>query len=158
MDQLKTWWENISPREQLLTMISAVVMLIAILYWGIWTPLTDQLNSSKAQLIRAEKTLTWTQEKATILLQADTVKPPLTGRNLTQILNRSARQDNITFSRIVNKKDQIEVWITEVEFDLFVQWLANLSNQHGIKVLNADVAKTERAGYIKVNRLLLGND
>jgi len=158
MDQLKTWWENISPREQLLTMISAVVMLIAILYWGIWTPLTDQLNSSKAQLMRAEKTLSWTQEKATVLLQADTVKPPLTGRNLTQILNRSARQDNITFSRIVNKKDQIEVWITEVEFDLFVQWLANLSNQHGIKVLNADVAKTERAGYIKVNRLLLGND
>jgi len=158
MDQLKTWWENISPREQLLTMISAVVMLIAILYWGIWTPLTDQLNSSKTQLMRAEKTLSWTQEKATVLLQADTVKPPLTGRNLTQILNRSARQDNITFSRIVNKKDQIEVWITEVEFDLFVQWLANLSNQHGIKVLNADVAKTERAGYIKVNRLLLGND
>ena len=158
MDQLKTWWENISPREQLLTMISAVVMLIAILYWGIWTPLTDQLNGSKAQLMRAEKTLSWTQEKATVLLQADTVKSPLTGRNLTQILNRSARQDNITFSRIVNKKDQIEVWITEVEFDLFVQWLANLSNQHGIKVLNADVAKTERAGYIKVNRLLLGND
>jgi len=158
MEQLKTWWEGISPREQLLTMISAVVIAIAILYWGIWSPLTDQLNNSKAQLMRVEKTLAWTQEKATVLLQADTGKAPVRGRNLTQVLNSSARQDNITFSRIVNKKDQIEVWITEVEFNAFVKWLANLSNQHGIAVLNADLAKTDRAGYIKVNRLLLGND
>jgi len=157
MAQFKEWWESISPREQQLSMISAVFIIIAILYWGIWTPLNDQLNTSKEQLANAEETLTWTQDKATILLQSNTGKKPVTGRNLTKILNRTARQDNITFSRIVNKKDKIEVWITEVEFNAFVKWTANLSNKHGIAVLNADLAKTDRSGYIKVNRLLLGN-
>jgi len=158
MEQIKTWWEGISPREQLLTMASAVMIGIGILYWGIWSPLTEQLDSNKTQLARVQNTLTWTKEKAAVLLHADTGKVAVKGRNLTQILNSSARRDNITFSRIVNKRDHIEVWITEVEFDAFVKWLANLSNQHGISVLNADLAKTDRAGYIKVNRLLLGND
>jgi general secretion pathway protein M len=157
MAQFKEWWESISQREQQLSMVSAVVIVIGGLYWGIFSPLTEQLNDSKKQLIRAEKALSWTQEKATILLQANVGRTSGKGNNLTQILNTSARQDNIVFSRIVNKKDNIEVWITEVDFNNFVKWLANLSNKHGIAVLNADIVKTNRAGYIKVNRLLLGN-
>lgn len=157
MAQFKDWWESISPREQQLSMLSAVVIFIGILYWGIWSPLTSQLETTQMQLTKAEKMLVWTQEKSTILLQSNTAKKPLSGRNFTKILNRSARQDNITFSRIVNKNDKIEVLIAEVEFNVFVKWLAKLSNDHGVAVLNADLAKTERAGHIKVNRLLLGS-
>lgn len=55
----------------------------------------------------------------------------------------------------MNKKDQIEVWITKVEFELFLKWLTTLSNKHSISVLNADLAKMNQQGYIKVNRLLI---
>ena len=157
MEQFKAWWVSISQREQQLTMASAVVIGIAILYWGIWTPLTDNLNESQKQLTRAEATLSWTQQKATVLLQAGVGKPQARRGNLTQILNSSARKNGITFSRIVNKQDRIEVWITTVQFDLFIKWLTALSNQHGVSVINADLAQTDQKGYIKVNRLLLSN-
>lgn len=157
MEQFKQWWESISQREQQLSMASAVVITIAILYWGIWTPLTDQLAESEKQLTRAETTLSWTQDKANFLLQAGAGKPQARRGNLTQILNSSARSSGITFSRIVNKKDKIEVWIADVEFDVFLEWLTTLSNRHGISVLNADLAKTDQKGFIKVNRLLLGH-
>lgn len=157
MEQFKAWWESITTREQQLAMVSAVFIGIAILYWGIWTPLSDQLSESQKQLTRAESTLSWTQEKATTLLQAGAGKPKSRRGNLTQILNSSARQNGITFSRIVNKKDKIEVWVTSVEFDRFLKWLTALENKHGVSVLNADIAKTNKEGYIKVNRLLLGN-
>ncbi|MEI6898027.1 MAG: type II secretion system protein M [Psychromonas sp.] len=158
MTQFKEWWESISQREQQLSILSVVVIAIAILYWGIWTPLTEQLNDSNKQLMRAQKTLSWTQEKVAIVLQASAGNPQRRSVNLTQILNTSARQNNINFSRIMNKNDRIEVWINEVEFNNFIKWLAKLSNRHGITVLNADLAKTNRSGYIKVNRLLLGNE
>ena len=157
MQQFKEWWESINPREQQLTMVSTVVIGIGILYWGIWTPLTDQLSESQKQLTRAESTLSWTQEKATVLLEAGAGKPQSRDGNLTQILNRSARKNGITFSRIVNKQDKIEVWISNVQFDLLLKWLTALSNQHGVSVVNADFAKTDQKGYIKVNRLLLSN-
>ena len=157
MEQFKEWWASITPREQQLTMVSAVVIGIAVLYWGVWTPLSTQLDESKKQLTRAENSLSWTQEKASILLQAGVAKPKLRRGNLTQILNSSARKNGITFSRIVNKQDKIEVWISKVEFDLFLEWLTVMKNKHGVSVLNADIAKTDQQGYIKVNRLLLGN-
>jgi len=157
MEQFKEWWASITAREQQLAMVSAVFIGIAVLYWGIWTPLTDQISESKKQLTRAESTLSWTQEKLTVLLEAGAGKPKSRRGNLTQILNSSARKNGITFSRIVNKKDKIEVWITNVEFEKFLKWLTVLSNNHGVSVLNADLAKTDKKGYIKVNRLLLGN-
>lgn len=156
MEQFKVWWESISPREQLLTIISGAVIAIAILYWGIWTPLVDQVRDSEKQLTRAQATLTWTQEKANVVLQSGSVKSSSRSTNLTQIINSSARRDGITFSRVVNKNSNIEVWINEVAFNSFTEWVAKLSNQYGVSVLSADLAKTDRDGYIKVNRLVLG--
>ncbi len=157
MEQFKEWWESITPREQQLAMISAAVIGVAVLYWGILTPLNGQLSDSKKQLTRAETALSWTQEKANVLLEAGAGKPKSRRGNLTQILNSSARKNGITFSRIVNKKDKIEVWVTSVEFERFIKWLTTLKNKHGVSVLNADLAKTDKKGYIKVNRLLLSN-
>jgi general secretion pathway protein M len=154
MEQLRQWWESITAREQQLTMLSGILIIVAILYWGVWSPLATQLANNKQQLVNVKSSLSWTQEKANFILQFGAPQQKRSG-NLTQILNRSATRKGITFSRIVNKQEQIEVWITDVEFDLFLQWLTDLSNQYGVSVLNADLAKTEQQGYIKVNRLLL---
>jgi len=156
MEQFKEWWISITPREQHLTMASAAVMAIAILYWGVWTPLVNQAEESKKQLTRAEATLDWTQDKANLLLQSGVAKAQSKGGNLRQIVNSSARRNGITFSRIVNKNDNLEVWINEVDFDSFVEWLAKLSDQYDVAVLGADINRIERSGYIKVNRLVLG--
>lgn len=157
MAQFKEWWESISPREQQLSMLSGIVIFMAALYFGIWSPLAGQLSENKDQLASAESTLAWTQKNADILLKAGVGGASKKSGNLTKILNQTARRDYITFSRIVNKKDKVEVQIADVDFDSFVKWLANLSNQHKIGVLSADLAKSDREGYIKVNRLLLGN-
>lgn len=156
MEQFKEWWASITPREQYLTIASAAVVAIAILYWGVWTPLVNQVAESKKQLTRAEATLSWAQDKATLLLQSGVAKAPSNGGNLRQVVNSSARRNGITFSRIVNKNDNLEVWINEVDFDSFVEWLAKLSEQYDVAVLGADINRIERAGYIKVNRLVLG--
>ena len=157
MEQFKEWWGSITSREQQLTILSAVMVIIAVIYWGVWAPLTEQLNDNKKQMIRAEAMLNWTQEKSTLLLQSGSANSQIKRSNLTQILNSSARQHNITFSRTVNRDENLEVWITEVEFDSFLAWLTKLSNEYSISVLNADLARSKRDGYIKVNRLLLGN-
>jgi len=154
MEQLKEWWEGINQREKQLVMAGAVVLGIAVLYWGIWSPLSGKLQDSQEKLIRAESSLSWTQEKATLLLNSGSAKPAK-GANLTRVLNSSARTSGITFSRIVNKTDQVEVWIASVEFQQFLKWLTLLSNEHGVSVLNVDLSKLEKSGYIKVDRLLV---
>lgn len=155
MQQFKQWWESITVREQQLTLLSAIFIIIAVLYWGIWSPLTTQLADNKQQLINTKASLNWTQEKADLILQSGVAGQKNRTGNLTQILNSSATRKGISFSRIVNKQDEVEVWITNIEFDVFLQWLTDLNNQYGVSVLNADLAKAEQEGFIKVNRLLL---
>lgn len=157
MEKFKEWWESINQREQQLSMVSAAVIVIAVLYWGVLSPLIEQLNDNQKKLMGAQKTLSWVQENATILLQAGAGGKKLKGGNLTKTLNSSARQNNIDFARIANKKTGVEVSITEVDFDGFISWLTYLNNKHGVVVLNVDLTKTNRMGYIKVNRLLLAN-
>lgn len=157
-EQFKTWWLSLSDREQKLTSISAIFLLLAIVYWGGWKPLSEQLQESQMQLSKAQKTLTWIEDKAAILVQAGVNKQPASTQKLTliQIVNKSGKQYGIEFSRIVNKKEQIEVWISDVEFDLFVRWLNALNNQYSVSVITTDFSKLEAQGHIKINRLLLG--
>lgn len=156
--QFIAWWKNISEREQKLFVVSATVVLLAIIYWGIYSPLKNQFAESQKQLQRAEQTLDWVQNKASVLIKAGADKRKATTRqlSLTQIVNKSAKQHDITFSRIVNKKQQIEVWVNDVEFNRFISWLTRLNNDHGIEVINTDFTKIDKLGRIKINRLLLG--
>jgi len=157
-EQFTDWWKSLSEREQRLSLASAAFLLLAILYWGAWKPLSDQLQSSQMQLKSAQQTLVWVQEKAAILVQSGVGKDPVRNKNisLTQLVTKSARDHGINFSRIVNKKEEIEVWIVDVEFDLFVAWLSDLHNRYSVSVLNTDFSKMDKEGHIKINRLLLG--
>lgn len=157
-EQFQSWWISLNEREQQLSLLSAAFILLAVIYWGAWKPLANSLQESEMQHQRAQQTLSWVQKNARLLVEAGVHKHKVaaTRGNLTQIVNKSAREHGITFSRIVNKQQQLEVWITEVEFDRFIKWLTSLSNQYSVAVLNADFSKVDKQGHIRINRLLLG--
>ena len=50
MEQFKQWWQSITQREQQLTILSAVMLVIAAIYWGVWAPQYEQLAENKKQL------------------------------------------------------------------------------------------------------------
>ncbi|MEH6454368.1 MAG: type II secretion system protein M [Psychromonas sp.] len=157
-EQFKAWWESISQREQLLTAISVSLCLVAIIYWGAWQPLVSNLEESKQKMRRAEQTLVAVQEQSILLLQTGGANKTAvnTNANISQIITKSAQQYGISFSRIVNRRDQVEVLITSVEFDRFINWLTALANDHSISVINIDMSREDKLGYIKINRLSLG--
>ena len=157
IEQLKLWWADLSEREQQLSLLSAAILLLAAIYWGAWKPLTSQLQENEAKLKNAQQTLVWVQDKVTLLLAAGVSEQEAVNKQLTltQIVNASAKQFGVKFSRIENKKEQIEVLITDIQFDLFVRWLTALNNQYFVSIITTDFSKIAPQGHIKVNRLLL---
>jgi len=157
VERFNIWWESISEREQQLTLVSIFLIFVAVIYWGMWQPLSVQLAKSENQLQRAQQTLSTIQERATELVLAGAGNKTAVSqkRNLTQVVNVSARQNGIVFSRIVNRNEQVEVLITNVEFNRFNNWLSGLSEQYSVSVINADLSRADKEGYIKVNRLFL---
>jgi general secretion pathway protein M len=157
IEQLKIWWAGLSEREAQLSLLSAALLFLAAVYWGAWKPLTDQFQESEKKLKNAQQTLIWVQDKVTVLLEAGVSEQEAVNNQLTltQIVNASAKQYGVKFSRIENKDKQIEVWITDIKFDLFIRWLTALNNQYLVSVITTDFSKIAPQGHIKVNRLLL---
>ena len=157
IEQLKLWWEDLSEREQQLSLLSAAILLLAVVYLGAWKPLTSQLQESETKLKSAQQTLVWVQDKVTVLSKAGISEQEAVNNQLTliQIVNASAKQFGVKFSRIENKKEQIEVLISDIQFDLFVRWLTALNNQYLVSIITTDFSKIAPQGHIKVNRLLL---
>ncbi|PKH01107.1 type II secretion system protein M [Psychromonas sp. MB-3u-54] len=158
VERFNSWWESITEREQQLSLVSVFMILIAIIYWGIWQPLSIELDNSESQLQRAQQTLLSTKQRATLLVSAGVEQGPVVNKNqnITQIVTISARQNDIIFSRIINRNEQVEVQISNVEFDRFINWLSVLNTQYSVSVLNADISRADAEGYIKVSRLSLG--
>lgn len=157
-EEIKVWWLSLSEREQQLSMLGGGFLLLLVIYFGAWKPLSDRLQEGKRQLNNAQHTLTWVEDKAALLTHSGVNKGQIKNSRLTliQIINRSAKPYDIKFSRIVNKKKQIEVWISDVEFDRFVGWLSTLKNQYSVSVISTDFSKIEPDGHVKINHLLLG--
>lgn len=158
-EQFKVWWSTLSEREQQLSVLGVIFLLLMVVYWAAWKPLNNQLAENKAQLERAQQTLVWVEDKTALLVKLGVGKQPFDREKITlgQIVNMSAKQYGISFSRVDNKKDQIAVWISDVEFDHFISWLTALNHDSFVSVVAADFSKLPQEGHIKVNRLLLAN-
>ena len=51
------WWQGLNERERRLVAICGPLLLIAILYWGLWTPFANHVAEVKQQLQNQRNTL-----------------------------------------------------------------------------------------------------
>ena len=64
MDKLKSTFLQLSEREQRLVIISAVLVIVAIFYWGIWSPLNTSLEQGQTAVNNQTELLAWVQKNA----------------------------------------------------------------------------------------------
>lgn len=157
IDQFKSWWTTISEREQQLVMVSGVVFLVGILYWGIFSPLNTNRADAQLKLERAEQTLIWTQEKATEIIKlGGSKKREIQKTNLSRLMTQTAKKYQIKFTRLVDKKETVNVSMEDVEFNKLENWMAYLKLKYSVVVVDIELTKSKNNGYVIVNRLSLG--
>jgi len=156
-EQFNNWWEGITEREQQLTLASAAIVFVAALYFLIWKPLANDLADQRQKLEQAEQTLSWVEKNTSKLLVEGVGNNKRSSRkqNLSQLVNRTAKQSAISISRIQNGDDEVDVWINRVEFNQFIKWTTQLKNQHKVRINNVDLSKDKEQGVIRVSRLSL---
>lgn len=150
-------WDAISEREKQLTLSSIGVTFVAAIYFLLWQPMSENLADSQQKLKRAEQTLEWVETNATKLIEAGVTDSTKTKarENLPQLINLTAKQNNISISRIQNRDGKVDIWINHVEFNQLVKWLTILQNKYQVQVHSTDLNNDSVQGVIKVNRLSL---
>ena len=157
MDKLKSTFLQLSEREQRLVIISAVMLLVAIFYWGIWSPLNTSLEKSQNAVKNQTELLAWVQKnanKAVQLRSSSGNKASFSG-SLPQAVNQSASRMKIAISRMQPQGDELQVWIDQAPFNDVLSWLQSLEKT-GVSILDIDIAESDLPGQVKIRRLKLG--
>ena len=157
MDKLKSTFLQLSTREQRLVIISAILVLVAIFYWGLWSPLNTTLERSQTAVKNQTELLDWVQKnanKAVQLRSSGGNKASFSG-SLPQAVNQSASRMKITISRMQPQGDELQVWIDQAPFNDILSWLQSLEKT-GVSILDIDIAESDLPGQVKIRRLKLG--
>lgn len=153
---MKQWWQSLNNREQKLVASLGIAVGVFIFYGLIWQPLTQGVTDNQKKVNRKQDLLNYvTAETARYQsLKGSSVK--VSSGSLSSIVNRSARENQITLARVQSQNSDLQVWVDNIAFNQLLTWLEQLANQQGIQVKSIDLTPGEQAGQVRVKRLQLG--
>lgn len=156
---MKTWWLGLNTREQRLVGSLGAVMLIFLFYSLVWQPLNDNIINTEKKVARQQELLSWVnQEVSRYQANSGNAKKSKNNASLSSIVNQAANRSGIAITRIQPQGDDLQVWIDNIAFNTLLQWLEQLSQQHGLMIKNIDLDATDINGEVRVRRLQLGNN
>lgn len=157
VEQFKDWWMSLDFREKQLVVAAGVLLVIGVIYFSIWNPIVTKLEKAKSKLDSAEKTLLWVENKSPLIVNlGGGPTKPNKKIILSELMTETGKKFLIKFTRIVDKKQYVDVSVEDLDFNMLVAWLIFLKKNDAIIVQNIDVTKLKKPGYVKVNRLSLG--
>ncbi|MGI2260923.1 type II secretion system protein M [Shewanella sp. GXUN23E] len=156
MDNIKIWWAGLAPREQQMLSAAAIVGLIGVLYWGIWTPIANAQENAGRQLQAEQQTLAYVKQTAgkIMSLRQSGGKSGFTG-SMSALVNSTAGKYGLEITRMQPQGNKIQLWMDDVPFDALMGYLNELVQQQGLALDNLDVSATDTPGYVQVRRIQL---
>ena len=137
--------------------ISAVLVIVAIFYWGIWSPLNTSLERGQSAVNNQTELLAWVQKNANRAAQLRSSGDNNTrfSGSLPQAVNQSASRMKIAISRMQPQGDELQVWIDQAPFNDILSWLQSMEKT-GVSILDIDITASDLPGQVKIRRLKLG--
>lgn len=159
---MKEWWQDRSARERSILSLGGVVVIVLLIYFILWLPVSHHVNNIKQNAIANQALLSWMQAANHAIQTHQSAKGP------TQMTSASERlavvQDSLAqvhFKKAVSKLAQTEhndvrIEITSVNFDNLMTWLVGLWQSHGIIASQAAIKRLTDQGTVSANLVLSG--
>ncbi|KVX02530.1 type II secretion system protein M [Shewanella frigidimarina] len=156
MENMRSWWQGLAIREQQLVGFCAAVLAIGIIYWGIWTPISNAQETAERDNNAAQQTLNYVKQTANQIvgLKQAGVQAKVRG-SLSSVVNQTAGQYKLEITRMQPQDDKIQLWMDDVPFDALLGYLHDLVEQKGLTLDSVDLTESDVAGFVKVRRIQL---
>ncbi len=158
---MKEWFRSLAPRERILVGVCAAVVVAALLWLLVWTPIDNRHAALRASVEGWQTGLTQLERMAATFGSAGGLRPTGTGTQpggtpvvivdttlRTRGLSPSLRRSQPTTST------GIRVEFENVAFDSLVLWLGDLSRSYGMDVQAGSLSVPPRAEPGRVNATL----
>lgn len=166
MDSLKqVWsklqqrWQGVSKRERLYLKIAGVFVVLLLINYMIYTPLSNAVSNIKTEFSYQQDLVQWMQPRVQTLrgnqskqqvqaVSAGELLPTIDNRLKSASFARTAEQVTQT------NDNQVRVNFTDVPFDQLLSWLVTQWQTSRITVISIDAEKGSKEGLANVNLVL----
>ena len=161
MNQLRTWYEGLAPRERVAVIVGAIAVTIAVFYYGIWRPLDGSVTEGRVRLNAQAEETRWVlgiRDEAR-LLQANDTGRNIQGRNdsLLSIVDATSRDNGLgeAVRRIQpDNDDQATVTLEQANFNQMLFWLRSLQRDYGVAAGQMTVTRDDESGTVQARLTL----
>jgi general secretion pathway protein M len=158
MNQVRQWLDGLAPRERNLVYVAAAFLGIAIVYFAIVLPVTSVARHREARIAQKTSDLAWMRQVAPqVMAAAAAGGGTASDESLVVLVDRTARESGIGSSvrdQSPAGQDGLQLRLEGAPFDLLVAWLANLQQQHGVRVDAAIIGAASAPGLVNANLTL----
>ncbi|WP_345335797.1 type II secretion system protein M [Ferrimonas pelagia] len=154
-EQAQQWWFSRAASEQRLMTVAGPLLLLALLYFGIWTPVANSVEQAEMRVRAGQNALNEVKRDANryVTLAGAGGATQNRGGSLSQVASRSAGSAGIRIARMQPQGDKLQLWVEDTQFETLMAWLEQLSQQQGVSVEALDVTVAQQPGLIQVRRL-----
>ena len=150
---MKEKWAQLNAQEKQLVTIAGVLLSLILFYAMIWAPVSNTVVEKRVKLVKQRELQQWATSAIGKIRASQSQTG--SGTSMQNIVNSSVRRYNIQVSRIQPKGEQLAVWVENTGFDQLMQWVAELENNRGLRVVTFDVVAEDESGMVRVRGLTL---
>jgi general secretion pathway protein M len=160
MSQLKDQFNALKPRERVIIIGGAILVLVVAIYVLALAPLYAAVNAQAKRVAQKEGDLAWMRSVAgevAVLSAAQPSRPGPSNESLVVLIDRAAHECGIGASltgQTPNGERGIRVRLESAEFDKLMVCLGTLQQVHSVDVESASIDRTAKPGLVNANLVL----
>jgi general secretion pathway protein M len=160
MQKLKDWFGALNPRERMIALGGAVLVLLTMLYVLVLGPFYGAIASRAERVERKQADLAWMRSvapEAQALGASTPVSTAPSNESLVVLIDRTAREAGLGTAltgQTPTGETGIRVRMEGAAFDLVMIWLGNLQLNQAISVESAQFDRTGTPGQVNASIVL----
>lgn len=158
---MKNWYENLEAREQIIVLVGAVIVMVALIYSLVWIPVDKRHTQVANSVTNWERSLVELRPlrslAASSSVRDDTASVSSGQQAPIIIVDQTLRSRGLEQYRRRSQPttaNGIRVEFENVAFDELVLWLGDLSQQHAMQVQAGSLSQASQAGTGRINASL----
>lgn len=150
----RSWYDARPPQDQRALKLMALVLIPAVLYFGLVFPLQKARSRLTTEVATAEAELSTMQENVARVIASrgnSGGKLDRAGRRLNQLVSDTAPEFNLVVSRLQPRSDhELQVWLEDASFEDCLRWLHQLETGYGLQVASLNLSTGKASGMVKL--------
>ena len=155
LDNLRNWFDSLQPRERVMVLVTALVLVVTLFYVVVWEPLHKGLQQELEKRDNLQKSLAWMQGAAQEVRALRAAGVSGQRRNnkvpVSLTIEKTAASSGITskLGKLESSgKNSARARLDNVDFNQMILWLNTVEQTYGIAASSVNIESTDKPGLV----------